>query len=112
MKLRNAFLCLFLSVTSLCCGSTPCNRRHFFLDASELKFIYMLDQIYRQQPNELDFLFLSGFDMHYLEWKGLFLDELQTDFGIEDGNEFLEENVEKYRKKIVLINQIPIDKSR
>ena len=122
MKVKNAFLGLFLSVTTLACGDIPYEPQHFFLDASETEFIYSLDHIYINQPRELDFLFLTGFGIQYLEWRQLFLDEIQADVYsgecIEEDEE--PDNTIHYVGRIALFGrftedrakQIPCDGSR
>ena len=79
MKIKSAFFCLFFAVMSMTCGVIQAEQGYLFLDTSELKFIYSLDQIYISHPRELDFMFLSGFGMKYMEWKQLFLDEIEAD---------------------------------
>lgn len=79
MIIRKAILCLFFGVTTLACGVIQAKQEYFRLDSQELKFIYSMDQIHISQPDQLDFLFLSGFGMKYLEWKQLFLDEIEAD---------------------------------
>ena len=82
MKVKFAFFGLIFAVSSLMATSLQIPDQYFLLDTSEMKFLRSLDAIHAEQPEELDFLFLSGFGLFYQDWKKIFLDEVESDLGI------------------------------
>ncbi len=71
---------------------------------SKAEFLWVYDSIYENSPDEMDFLFHQRCYMKYLQWREWYLRQ--------EGNKYLEDELQKFHDSMILPGQVAVDGSR